>query len=440
MSQRSRIALALTTVVLVAGASLLGGVSRNQTDAATAGRQSPTAAGERLAAGFAAGNTQALIGRLQARLRVDSRNARASAQLGLAYQQRARETGDPADYPRSETALRGALAIAPRDPEATGGLASLALARHQFRKALALGRRARALAPFSATPYGIVGDALIELGRYREAFAAFDRMVSLKPGLGGYSRISYARELLGDTPGAIEAMELAVDAARPQAEPTAWARVQLGKLHFARGRLDASERNYRAALASFPGYVYGLDALAHVEAARGRLGRAIELERAAVERIPLPQFAAALGDFYRVVGRTREAREQYELVGVIERLLIANGVETDLEIAQFNLDHGIRVRQSLERARRAHAARPSIEADDVLAWALERNGRCGEALRYSKRALRLGTLDALKFFHRGMIERCLGRHGEARRWFARALRANSHFSLIWSPVARRALP
>ena len=44
----------------------------------------------------------------------------------------------------------------------------------------------------------------------------------------------------------------------------------------------------------------------------------------------------------------------------------------------------------------------------MLAWALARNGRCAEALPYSQAALRLGTQDALKFFHRGMIERCLG--------------------------------
>jgi tetratricopeptide (TPR) repeat protein len=439
MRRHSRIALALTAASLAAMASLLGGVTRDAGDA-SAGRPSSTAApGDRLAAGFAAGDTDALIGRLQALLRADGRNARAATLLGLAYQQRARETGDPSDYPRAEEALRRAVAISPRNAEAIGGLGSLALARHQFQKALALGRRARTLAPFSVTPHGIVGDAQIELGRYRQAFAAFDRMVSLKPGVAAYSRISYARELLGDTPGAIEAMELAVAAAHPQPEPTAWARVQLGKLYFARGRLDEAGRQYRAALAILPGYVYGLDALAQVEAAEGRLPRAIELQRAAVERIPLPQFAGALGDLYRVAGREREARDQYALVGVIERLLVANGVVTDLELALFNLDHGIRAGQALERARRAHAARPSIEADDVLAWALERNGRCREALRYSERALRLGTLDALKFFHRGMIERCLGRDASARRWFSRALRTNPHFSVIWAPVARGAL-
>jgi Flp pilus assembly protein TadD len=124
-------------------------------------------------------------------------------------------------------------------------------------------------------------------------------------------------------------------------------------------------------------------------------------------------------------------------VSAIERLLVANGVRTELETALFDVDHGLRLDAALERARRAHRARPSIQADDLLSWALARTGRCGEALRFSRRALRLGTLDAPTYFHRGMIERCLGHQAEARRWFGRAVALNPHFSLIWSPLARR---
>ena len=60
-------------------------------------------------------------------------------------------------------------------------------------------------------------------------------------------------------------------------------------------------------------------------------------------------------------------------------------------------------------------------------------------MQHARRALRLGTKDASLFFHRGYAERCAGRPVEARRWFARALALNPHFSLRWAPVARRAL-
>jgi tetratricopeptide (TPR) repeat protein len=366
-----------------------------------------------------------------------SNDAKSLTQLGLGYQQRMRETADSSYLLRAQHVLRKAVRLAPDDPDAVGALGSLALSQHRFREALALGRRAQRLAPATARHLGVVGDALVELGRYDEAFATFDRMIGLKPSLSSYARVSYARELLGRPDDAIEAMELALDAAGAQAEPRAWTNVELGKLHLGQGRLAPAERHFRAALHAFPGYVFALEALARVEAARGRHEQAIALARRAVDAVPLPQFVATLGDLLRVSGRGREAREQYSVIGAIERLQGANGVRTDLETALFDVDHGLRLSDALDRARRAHRERPSIEADDVLAWALARNGQCAEALRFSKRALRLGTRDAPKVFHRGMAERCLGRDEAARSSFRRALELNPHFSLVWAPVARR---
>ena len=68
-----------------------------------------------------------------------------------------------------------------------------------------------------------------------------------------------------------------------------------------------------------------------------------------------------------------------------------------------------------------------VDGDDVLAWALERNGRCDEGLHYSQLALRLGTQDSAKLFHRAMIERCLGHPAAARRWLARSRATNPYW-------------
>jgi tetratricopeptide (TPR) repeat protein len=422
--------------VATALAILLGGLLATEPAAGPQARSAPSALAEQALTGFSTRNTASEILRLTDEARRTD-NATAYALLGLAYQQRARETADPTDYARSERALRRALSRDSKDLYALGGLGSLALSRHRFREALAFGRRAQRVSPTTARTYGVIGDALLELGRYERAFRAYDRMASLKPSLSAYARVSHARELLGDRRGAAAAMRLAVDAAGARAEPLAWTRVQLGKLHFSSGRVRAAALEHRAALAAFPDYVYALDGLARTEAARGRLTRAIALEQAAVERYPLPELVGFLGDLYRASGRPQDARKQYGLVSAIEQLLVANGVRIDLETALFDVDHGLRLGRSLELARQAQRARPSIDGDDVLAWALMRNGRCDEALVYSKRALRLGTRDALKFFHRGMIERCLGDQASARDWLSRALRLNPHFSLLWSPVSRR---
>jgi tetratricopeptide (TPR) repeat protein len=425
-----RLAIGLAVAASAAAALLLGGAVRGG-EPAHALAPSPVA----LQTGFRAGDTQAQVASLQTQLRANPGDAKSYALLGLAYQQRARETGDPAYYPKAGGVLRRALALAPDDLLATSALGSLALSQHRFAEALRLGRRAVALSPTTARSYGVVGDALVELGRYREAFAAFDTMASMRPGLAAYARVSYARELLGRFEPAASAMRLAVDAAADQPEASAWTHVQLGKLYWAHGRLAAAALQYRVALRFFPGYVYAYDALAQVEWALGHRATAIALERRAVSAIPLPQFVGALGDMLQLAGRDAEARSQYRTVDGIRRLLVANGVRTELETAVFDIDHGVRLRASLALARRAQRDRPSIDGDDALAWALARNVRCAEALPYSKRALRLGTQDATKLFHRAYVEHCLGR--DARPWARRALALNPHFSLLWAPTARR---
>jgi len=433
---RTRILIGGTAAVLTAAVLTLGGAFRSG-GAAAAPDRLPSGIAEELQRGFAAGDTESEIAGLQGELRLRPHDVKALETLGLAYLQRIRETGDASYYPKADGVLHEALAARHRDLIATAGLGQLALARHQFRRALALGLRARAISPTTAGVYGVVGDAEIELGRYPQAFAAFDRMTALKPSVASYSRVSYARELLGDTAGAARAMELASSAAVGEREAYAWTRVQLGLLELATGHADAAARNMRVALTSFSGYAFALDGLAQAEAALGHLSRARSLEARAVARVPLPQYVSLLGDLDAATGHRVAAARQYALIGVIERLLAANGVRNDLDIALFDADHGRNPAHAVVLARKGYVERPSIVGDDVLGWALARDGRCAEALPYSTRALRLGTKDALKIFHRGYVAACLGRRAEARTYYRRALAINPHFSILWAPVARK---
>jgi tetratricopeptide (TPR) repeat protein len=433
---RTRILIAGTAAVLTAAVLTLGGVFRSG-GAAAAPDRLPAGVVDELQRGFAAGDTEAEIAGLQGELRLRPRDVKALETLGLAYLQRVRETGDASYYPKAEGVLDEALAAEPRDLIATAGLGQLALARHQFRRALSLGLRARAVSPTTAGVYGVIGDADVELGRYPQAFAAFDRMTALKPSVASYARVSYARELIGDTAGAVRAMELASSAAVGSREAYAWTRVQRGLLELSTGHARSAAHEMKVALASFPGYAFALDGLAQAQAARGNLRQARSLEQRAVALVPLPQYVALLGAVEAALGRHAAAARQYALIGVIERLLAANGVRNDLDIALFDADHGRNPAHAVALARKGHAERPSIVGDDVLGWALARDGRCAQALPYSTRALRLGTKDALKIFHRGYVAACLGRRAEARAYYRRALAVNPHFSILWAPVARK---
>ena len=270
MRQRTRLIVGTAVAVALLAGALIG---VSTTEAPSAG-PSPTASAasfsEAAVAGVGRKDTAATVTALEALVATSPENVDALGTLGLAYQVRWRETGDASFLPRAQTALDRALAQRRDDPNATLGLGNLSLIRHQFRQALVVGRNAQRLAPYSARPLGVIGDAQIELGRYAEAFASFERMAALRPSLAAYARIAYARELSGDVPGAIAAMGLALDAAGGQPEPAAWTEVELGKLEFGRGRVDAAAPHYRAALAIRPGYAYAYEQLARVE----EIGRA----------------------------------------------------------------------------------------------------------------------------------------------------------------------
>ncbi len=438
MIRRRRLVVAGAAALVAVVALLLGGALATSPAASP---DAPAAAPVRALAGFglAGGGTAGLVSRLEVKIQRNPRDVKSLATLGLAYEQRWRETGDSSFLPLAAHALRNARQLSPNDALTIQGLGSLALTRHEFGRGLVLGRLAIQLAPYSSNPYGIEGDALLELGRYPQAFAAFQKMVDLKPNLSSYARVSYARELSGDLPGAITAMRMALDAAAGDREGYAWASVQLGKLYWMRGDGRAAKRLYGNALQIFPGYVYALDALVPVEAARGHFRRAIALEKRAVDAIPLPQFVGQLGDLYVRAGQPRLALEQQATVRVIQRLLGVNGVKVDLETAIYRADHSLDPAGTISLARKARALRPSILGDDTLAWALARGGHCAEALPWSTRALRLGTHDSLFYFHRGTIEQCLGSTAAARTWFARALALNPNFSVRFAPIARRSV-
>src|SRR5207245_5236794 len=142
-----------------------------------------------------------------------------------------RETGDPAYYSKAEGLLDGALSSKRDYVSAIVGQASLAMSRHDFAKARRLAERAVSLNRDIVSSYGVLADALVELGEYETAIQTLNTMVRMKPNLSSYSRISYIRELNGHTEGAIEAMTMAVDSGAPDAENTAWCMVQLGNLY-----------------------------------------------------------------------------------------------------------------------------------------------------------------------------------------------------------------
>jgi tetratricopeptide (TPR) repeat protein len=358
-------------------------------------------------------DTDARIAELQADVR-SGRSDRAAA-LAAAYLQKVRETGDASFYARADTLLRAELERHPDDQAALVQSASLAAGRHDFRAALAIARRAE-LDPHGSplAPLPIMVDALVELGRYGAAERTLQRLVDLKPNLTAYARVSYFRELTGDLDGAVEAMRRAVTAGGPALENVAYVQTLLGGLELARGHLGAARQAYAAALAAMPDYAPAAAGRARLAAATGDLRGAISRWRRVVERLPLPEYVIALGETEQAAGERAAARRDFALVRAQQRLLAAAGVNTDVELAIFEADHGSRAR-GIALGRAAWRAAPSIRSADALGWALTRAGRPQAGLAWAQRALRLGSLDPALRYHAGMAALAAGRAAEGRR-------------------------
>lgn len=383
--------------------------------------------------------TDRMIYSLQQRLRAKPTDSQSLAYLGNAYLQKVRETGDPSYYEKARQVLQEAIDHESQNAEALTGMGALCLARHEFQQALRWGKLAVEANAYKAAAFGVVGDALIELGRYDEAVETVQKMVNLRPDLSSYSRVSYIRELMGDVPGAIDAMQLAVSAGGPALENTNWCRVQLGFLHFNSGALEAAEMEFRNALSITADYAPALFGMARVRAAQNKIDEAIGILQNIVMTMPLPEYVVELGDLYEASDDSVQAAHQYDLARALHELQQSNGVQTDAELALFLADHDLDLQSALERAHAAMKERPSVFAVDVLAWTLYKCNKFNEAALSIQQALRLGSKSALMNFHAGMIYYRLGDRTKAYAYLQSAMQINPHFSTRHAPAAHRLL-
>ena len=116
----------------------------------------------------------------------------------------------------------------------------------------------------------------------------------------------------------------------------------------------------------------------------------------------MPEYVAALGDIYSKIGKSAEARKQYELVEYIGKLSALNRLFFyNRELAYFYADHDIKSQEGLKLAQRELDYRRDIYAYDVMAWNLYKNGKAEEAVEAINSALRLGTKEPSFFITPG---------------------------------------
>ncbi|MBC6950302.1 tetratricopeptide repeat protein [candidate division KSB1 bacterium] len=362
-------------------------------------------------------------------------------QLAHIFLQEARVTGRHHEYfPQAQEMLEDALRLRPNHFEALATKAAMLLTLHHFEEAKQLAEQAQTRAPQTAFVYGVLCDALLELGDYEGAGKACDEMLSLKPDLHAYARAAYLRELHGDREGAVHVMRMACDAGVFGQENRAWALYQLGKLYFNLGRPDTAAYIYRGILEERPNYAYALAGLAQISSARGNAEEAIDLFKQAYRVLPDHGFLESLAGLYRSNGQTEKADEMIKLVLENFAQHEEQGWNIDLEYARFCGDHDLNLDEALRRSKRDHARRPNnIDALSVHGWLLHKNGKTAEALPLMEQAMRLRTPRSEIYARAGLMAQALGQNQKAINYLEQALALNAHFSTAEIRVAEQAL-
>ncbi|HET6561701.1 MAG TPA: tetratricopeptide repeat protein [Marmoricola sp.] len=425
-----------TSLVLVVAATLSVSGAIGLTRDGSEGTAPPVAA-----PGFAqvvgGPDLESTIESLQVRLRKVPADAPGWATLAVAYVEQARVSGDASLYTRADAAVARSLEEQPQDnAPALAADAALAAARHDFSAALEVADRALAVDPYFPGALAIRVDALTELGRYDAQLDALRRADRRQPGFPIATRYAYAYELRGQLRRAAAVLRRA--ATTPVAADRTFALTLLADVERRQGRLDRAADHLREALRATPGSVPALASQARLAVARGDLDAAVRRWQRVVTLLPLPEYLTELGELHLVRGESREAEAQFDVVRATHELLAANGVDTDLESALFEADHGS-VAAALASARAEWDRRHSIHVADVLAWALHRSGRDREAIRHARFATRLGTAEGRLWLHRGTIEAALGDDEGAVASLRRGLTADLGQSPWQADRARRLL-
>ncbi|WP_282697878.1 tetratricopeptide repeat protein [Streptomyces sp. CC208A] len=330
----------------------------------------------------------------------------------MARIEQARTTADPALYTTADKALRRSLALQPTgNSTAETGMAALAAARHDFTAARTWAEKAITSDPYNPAAYGVLADAHTQLGQYRDAERAVQKMNDLRPDASSLARASYVFELRGSTVRAAELMRRSLTAATTDSE-RAFAHACLSSLALEDGDAPLALKEADQGLRKTPADPALLDARARAHAALGQTAQARADWQRATDIAPLPHLLLALGETHQALGHGEQAEAQFTLLRAQDTLRTSAGDPPDTDAILFEADHGSPAR-AITMAEQALRTRPFVAVHDAYAWALHKAGRHREALDHADQALALGTRHALWRYHRAAIHHALGNQAAA---------------------------
>jgi tetratricopeptide (TPR) repeat protein len=333
---------------------------------------------------------------LQAAIKADPTDTKSILKLAQLFILEARITGNHLYYDVAAMKyVNDVLKIDPVNFNALVYKSLIYMSQHHFADGLAVAHTAQQVNPYNAYVYGLLVDGNVEMGFYDSAVTYADKMVSIRPDLTSYSRVSYLREIFGDYPGSIKAMKMAVEAGGQGDEYTEWTRYQLANLYEKTGDYKTADTLYNISLGYRPTYAYGFAGLAKVAIANHDYTKAIAYYERADSVVTDNTIREELADAYRLAGQAKKADDlENNIIADLTQAAQAGdkdiniGHYADRELAYAYLKVSDKDK-ALDHALLEYNRRPdNIDVNETVAWVYYERGDYAKALPYIKVALK----------------------------------------------------
>lgn len=367
-------------------------------------------------------------------LRKNPKNYEAAIKMVQVFVNEARVTGEHGHYYPAALKLTNEILNSQPTSEdirfqALSMEAAVLLSQHEFKAALVAAKEGAQLYTYNAGIHGSLTDAYVELGNYQAAVAAADKMMSIRPDLRSYSRISYLREIHGDIAGAIEAMKLAVTAGYPGYEQTAWARLTLGNLYENTGDLEQAAIQYQLILQNRPNYAFAIAALASIAEKKGELKKAESLLKEACAIIPEVSFYVQLAALYQSTDRVAESQKLIKEIWEMLQDDVDSGHNMNMEYAQIYLDLVGDYDKALDYALMEYEKRPNnIDVNRLVAIAYYKKGAYEKAQQHIEKASVTNSKSPELLLVKGLTTEKLGDKKTGKKTIKIAMDSNPYLS------------
>jgi tetratricopeptide (TPR) repeat protein len=328
------------------------------------------------------------------------------ARLASLLLARARATGRYEDMVLAEQTARASLDR--RRGRNRGGalvLTNALMGQHRFREALAEAERMASEDSTDLTITSLMGEILLELGRYDEAARRFARIGTATTNLAAQMRVVRWREVTGDVEGAhrllLDARARSLGAFGLSREQRAWFELRVAEFALRYGRAQEAREALARGLAVSPEDYRLHAAAARYDLSRGRWNDAADHAAQSLDAHFDPATLALLAQAERGRGDSAAASQ------AIDAMVLAIRGQPGAWHRAWSLallDERRAMAEVLAHSRRELEDRQDVYAWDLQAWALHRTGDDAGAREAMQHALATGIRDPQILAHAAAID------------------------------------